>query len=40
MGTKYDVFLLGLQPFSANKEVLKTPAIQKRLLNTIFDYMK
>ncbi|KKD37252.1 hypothetical protein VB834_11030 [Limnoraphis robusta Tam1] len=40
IGTKYDVFLFGLQPFSANKEVLKTPGVQKRLLNMIFEAMK
>ena len=38
--TKYDVFLFGLQPFSANQEVLKTPGIQKRLLNRIFEAIK
>ena len=37
IGKKYDIQLLGISPFEADKEVLKTPAIQKRLLKTIFD---
>ncbi|MCG5056720.1 MAG: hypothetical protein KA714_01540 [Limnoraphis sp. WC205] len=37
---KYDLFLFGLQPFGANKEVLKTPGVQKYLLNIIFDAIK
>lgn len=37
IGTKYDVVLLGLQPFSADKKVLRTSAIQKRLLSVIFE---
>ncbi len=40
IGTKYDVVLLGLQPFSADKKVLRTPAIQKRLLSVIFEALK
>lgn len=37
--TKYDIQFFGLQPFSADKKVLKTPAIQKRILNSIFKDM-
>jgi hypothetical protein len=37
IGKKYDVQFVGLQSFSADKETLKTPAIQKQLLKTIFD---
>ena len=37
LNVKYDVFLLGLQPFSADKKVLKTPTVQKRLLKVIFE---
>ena len=37
IGKKYDVQLLGISHFDADKEVLKTPAIQKRLLKTIFE---
>ena len=40
IGTKYDVFLFGLQPFAASKAVLKTPGVQKNLLKTIFEAMK
>lgn len=39
IGTKYDVFF-DLQSFSADKKMLKTAAIQKRLLKTIFNSMK
>lgn len=38
--TKYDVQFFELQSFSADKKMLKTPAIQKRLLKTIFNSMK
>ena len=40
IGTKYDVQFFDLQSFSADKKMLKTPAIQKRLLKTIFNSMK
>ena len=40
IGTKYDVQFFNLQSFSADKKMLKTPAIQKRLLKTIFNSMK
>jgi hypothetical protein len=40
IGTKYDVQFFDLQSFSADKKMLKTSAIQKRLLKTIFDSMK
>lgn len=36
LGTKYDIHWFGLEPFTADKKVLGTPAIQKRLLATIF----
>ncbi len=38
--TKYDLQFFDLQVFSADKNMLKTPAIQKRLLKTIFNSMK
>ena len=37
--TKYDLQFFDLQVFSADKNMLKTPAIQKRLLKTIFNSM-
>lgn len=37
IGKKYDLQLVGISHFEADKEVFKTPAIQKRLLTTIFD---
>ncbi|MGD1918956.1 MAG: hypothetical protein ACFCAD_08700 [Pleurocapsa sp.] len=40
IGTKYDTQFFDLQSFSADKKMLKTPAIQKRLLKTIFNSMK
>ena len=40
IGTKYDLQFFDLQSFSADKKMLKTPAIQKRLLKTIFSSMK
>ena len=40
VGTKYDLQFFNLQVFSADKNMLKTPAIQKRLLKTIFNNMK
>ena len=40
IGTKYDVQFFDLQAFNADKKILKTPAIQKRLLKTIFNSMK
>ena len=40
IGTKYDLQFFDLQSFSADKKMLKTPAIQKRLLKTIFNSMK
>lgn len=40
IGTKYDVQFFDLQSFSADKKLLKTPAIQKRLMKTIFNSMK
>ena len=39
IGTKYDVQFFDLQSFSADKKMLKTSAIQKRLLKTIFNSM-
>lgn len=39
IGKKYDVQFVGLQAFSADKETLKTPAIQQRLLKTIFEHL-
>ena len=40
IGTKYDVQFFDLQSFSADKKILKTPAIQKRLLKTIFNSLQ
>ena len=40
IGTKYDVQFFDLQSFSADKKMLKTSAVQKRLLKTIFNSMK
>ncbi len=37
---KYDITLLGIQPFLCDKKVLETPAIQKRLLTAIFEAIK
>ena len=40
IGNKYDVQFFDLKSFHADKKMLKTPAIQKRLLKTIFNSMK
>ena len=40
IGTKYDVQFFDLQYFSADKKMLKTPAIEKCLLKTIFSSME
>ena len=40
LGTKYDVQFFDLQAFSADKKMLKSSAIQKRLLKTVFNSMK
>lgn len=39
LGIKYDIQFFGLQPFHADKKVLKTSAIQKRILASIFKDM-
>lgn len=40
LGTKYDITFFGVSPFHADKKVLKTPAIQKKLVKTIFEGME
>ncbi|BAU65730.1 hypothetical protein STA3757_31200 [Stanieria sp. NIES-3757] len=37
LDTKYELQFFGLQPFNAAHQVLQTPAIQKRILETIFN---
>lgn len=40
LGTKYDIQFFDLQSFYADKKMLKTSAIQKRILKTIFNSIK
>jgi hypothetical protein len=40
LDTKYNLEFFDLQVFNADKNILKTPAIQKHLLITIFNSMK